>query len=119
MIKKGNWSQLLKGSDVLNRGISGERIECTKQRLKYLKNLKAKYWIIEGGINDLHTDYASPDSVLKSYVEIIAFVRAENAIPIVNIITYINEMSNSKFVDINKELKKRMSYCLNIQRKMD
>jgi lysophospholipase L1-like esterase len=95
IIRHGKWTDFLNRKDVINRGISGDNLPCICQRLQYLKNLKAKIWFIEGGINDLPGK--SPDSLFENYKTIIEFVKSEKAIPVINLVFYLSPKAGVKF----------------------
>lgn len=95
IIRQGNWSQLLKRQDIINRGISGDNLPCICDRLKYLKDVNAKIWFIEGGINDL--PQRAPAFLFERYKEIISFAKSENAIPVINLIFYLSPQAGEKF----------------------
>jgi len=88
LIRGGDWDSLLNRKDILNRGISGDRMGCICERLTYLSNKKAKIWFIEGGINDLPA--IKIDSIFNQYKTIVDFVKNENAIPVISLIVYIS-----------------------------
>lgn len=110
LMRHGKWTELLNRKDVINRGISGDYTQCMCERLKYLKDKKAKIWFIEGGINDL--TYGFPESIFKNYKSIIDFVKSENAIPVINLVFYLSPKAGIKyperkdFVKINKMITK-------------
>jgi hypothetical protein len=109
LIRGGNWDSLLNRKDILNRGISGDRMGCICERLSYLSNKKAKIWFIEGGINDLPA--SDIDSVFNQYKIIVDFVKNENAIPVINLLVYISPKAGELYParifykKINKSIK--------------
>ncbi len=86
IIRRADWQKLLDRADVSNLGISGDRTICMCDRLQYLRGKNAKFWFIEGGINDL--PYATTDSIFRNYQRIVAFVKDEGAIPVINLVFY-------------------------------
>ena len=109
LIRGGNWDSLLIRKDILNRGITGDRMECICERLAYLSNKKAKIWFIEGGINDLPG--TGIDSIFNQYKTIVDFVKNENAIPVISLIVYISPKAGeiyparTFYKQINKSIK--------------
>lgn len=96
LIRHGNWDSLLRREDVINRGISGDRLECICERLKYLKNNKAKICFIEGGINDI--PWQNSDSLLHYFETIANFWISEGNIPVFNLVLYISPKAGNFFL---------------------
>jgi len=109
LIRGGEWTSLLKRSDLINRGIVGDRIGCICERLKYLDNKNAKIWFIEGGINDLPGE--DIDSIFNRFKTIVEYARNKKAIPVINLIVYISPKAGDKYParmlykQINKSIK--------------
>ncbi len=109
LIRGGEWTSLLKRSDLINRGIVGDRIGCICERLKYLDNKNAKIWFIEGGINDLPGE--DIDSIFNRFKTIVEYARNKKAIPVVNLIVYLSPKAGDKYParmlykQINKSIK--------------
>jgi lysophospholipase L1-like esterase len=95
LIRHGNWDSLLDRSDVINRGISGDRLECICERLKYLKDSKAKIRFIEGGINDI--PWQDMDSLFHYYKVITDFCVSHGKIPVINLLLYISPKAGEFF----------------------
>lgn len=95
LIRHGNWDSLLQRNDVINRGISGDRLVCICERLKYLKNSKAKICFIEGGINDIPGK--SLDSLFSYFKTITDFWISENKIHVINLLLYISPKAGKTF----------------------
>jgi lysophospholipase L1-like esterase len=88
LIRHGKWDSLLHRSDISNRGISGDKLGCMLDRLKYLQGSSAKICFIEGGINDLPaTDI---DTLFNRYTRIVSFWKAKKVIPVINLVLYIS-----------------------------
>jgi len=95
IVRHGKWTELLNRNDVINRGIAGDNLPCMCERLTYLKGKNADIWFIEGGINDLPMN--TPQSILERYIEIVEFVKSENAIPVINLVFYLSPKVGEKF----------------------
>lgn len=95
LIRHGNWDSLLQRKDVINRGISGDRLECICERLKYLKETGANICFIEGGINDIPGQ--SLDSLFGYYKRITDFWISQHKIPVINLLLYISPKAGETF----------------------
>lgn len=95
IVQQGDWTRLLKREDVINRGIAGDQLPCICERLKYLKNIGAKIWFLEGGINDLPEK--DPVYLFEQYKKIALFTKAENAIPVINLVFYLSPRAGEKY----------------------
>lgn len=95
LIRHQDWDSLLQRNDIVNRGISGDNLECMCRRLHYLDSTKAKICFIEGGINDLPG--AGIDSLVNSYKEMVYYFKKRNIIPVIDLLVYINEKAGEKF----------------------
>jgi len=95
IVRQGNWTRLLKREDIINRGIAGDQLPCICERLKYLKGIGAKIWFLEGGINDLPEK--DPVFLFEQYKKIVSFTKAENAIPVINLVFYLSPRAGEEY----------------------
>lgn len=95
LIRGGDWSQLIGRNDIVNRGISGDTLPCIVARLNYLKNLNAKIYFIEGGVNSV--SLMSAESMLLEYKRIVTFVIEQGAIPVVHTVLYISPLAGKLY----------------------
>jgi lysophospholipase L1-like esterase len=95
LVEMADWPTLLGRSDVINRGIAGDKLECICKRLQYLKNIPAKICFIEGGINDLPA--TSIDILYNQYIQIVDSIKAQNKIPVINAVLYISHIAGRNF----------------------
>jgi lysophospholipase L1-like esterase len=77
-----NWNELLGRKNIANRGISSDITAGYLHRLSYVYQLKPKICFIEGGVNDVYSNYSVKD-ILDNYSKIIDTLRAHNIIPII------------------------------------
>ncbi|MDP4283720.1 MAG: GDSL-type esterase/lipase family protein [Bacteroidota bacterium] len=108
LIRHGKWDSLLSRKDVINRGISGDRLKCICERLSYLDGYNPKICFIEGGINDLPG--SNPDSLFEDYKQIVSYFKKRKIIPIINLVLFINPRAGLKwdirknYISINKQV---------------
>jgi alpha-glucosidase len=88
LTRHAHWDTLLHRTDIINRGISGNKLRCIVERLAYLKGTSAKICFIEGGIIDLPAQ--NPDTLVNFYKKIIAFWKSEKVIPVLSLVLYIS-----------------------------
>ena len=96
-IRSISWDSLLRRNDVVNRGISADRIHCICQRAIYLKDSPAKICFIEGGTNDIMTDPV--DTVFAYYERVIETVRSQHKIPVMDMVLYLSPRAADKYPD--------------------
>ena len=94
-IRAVSWDSLLNRTDVVNRGISGERLKCICERTVYLKNSPAKICFIEGGINDLPS--RSGNDVFNDYINLVDSIKAQHKIPVINMVLYLSPLAGNKY----------------------
>lgn len=102
MIQAGDWGKLLNRDDVANRGIAGDNLPCMCQRVKYLHDVKAKFWVIEGGTNDIVT--RSVDTVFSDYKQLIQLIQATGSKPIISLVFYLSPKAGEAY-DARKNYK--------------
>lgn len=95
LIRHGNWEALLGRNDVINRGISGDKLCCILQRTKYLKNLGAKACFIEGGINDLPLKSTTELNIY--FAKLVNFAFQQDMKPIITLLFYISPKAGKKY----------------------
>ncbi|MGE5480299.1 MAG: GDSL-type esterase/lipase family protein [Chloroflexota bacterium] len=95
LIRRGDWPKLLGRGDVINRGIGGDVMRCLAARAVYLMNIKAKAWIIEGGINDLPA--RKPAEIFDYYKQIVEFARRLGARPILSLVLRVSPKAEHYF----------------------
>lgn len=111
-----SWDSLLNRTDIVSRGISGDRIHCICERADYLKGSPARIVFIEGGINDLPGE--TPDSIFGYYKKMAEFLVKQNKLVAINAVLYIAPKSgkmhpakkdymavNKTIQSVNKKLK--------------
>ncbi|MFY7965048.1 MAG: hypothetical protein ACOVO1_09145 [Chitinophagaceae bacterium] len=101
-IGQGNWNDLLSRTDVINRGIYGDKMYCICNRLNYLKNPFTKICFIEGGLLDMRTEEV--DSIVSSYKKIVSFWQSNKVIPVINTIVHISQQASPQYGDANKKI---------------
>lgn len=122
IIRSADWQNLLRRSDVVNLGISGDNIYCIKNRISFAIKMRPKLIVLEGGINDLPSK--SVDYIFDNYVEIIGSIRRANIVPILILVGYLGADVGDRYADksdyksINnsiKELNDRISSYAKLQ----
>lgn len=99
-IRHADWGGLLGRDDVVNRGISGDRLRCMRSRLAYLPST-ARVIVVEGGINDLQ-QYLPSDTVLHHYQEIVTEIVKMGKVPIVNAVIRISPEAGYHFTRLKE-----------------
>lgn len=84
----GQWDEILKRTDVANRGIGSDVTEGYIHRINDVFDLKPKICFIEGGVNDL-ARYIPQETIIRNLVILIDTLRSENIIPVLNAVTYV------------------------------
>lgn len=106
LTERGQWNEILKRSDVANRGIGSDVTEGYIHRLKYVFTLKPKVCIVEGGVNDLGRKI-SQDIIISNLSVLIDTLRSEGIIPVLNTVTYLaDNYTSHNPEEFNNRIKK-------------
>lgn len=81
IIRQMNIASLFGRTDIINRGVSGDRSIDMPERLRYILSKKPKYLIIEGGINDINSGIHVSE-ILNSKLVIVNFCKENKITPI-------------------------------------
>ena len=92
----GRWDEILKRTDVANRGIGSDVTEGYVHRINDVFDLKPKVCFIEGGVNDL-ARYIPQETIIRNLAVLIDTLRTKGIIPVLNAVTYVAD--NYKAID--------------------
>jgi lysophospholipase L1-like esterase len=84
----GRWDEILKRTDVANRGIGSDVTEGYIHRINDVFDLKPKICFIEGGVNDL-ARHIPQDTIIRNLAILIDTLRSKSIIPVLNAVTYV------------------------------
>lgn len=88
LTNRGNWSEVLQRSDVVNQGIGSDITEGYISRLHYVFDLKPAVCFIEGGVNDL-AHYIPQHTIISNLNILIDTLRSGGIIPVLHTVTYV------------------------------
>lgn len=95
-----DWHELLGRQDVVNRGIGGDFTEGMLNRLYYVFKLKPNIVFLMGGINDIMSDYATPERIAQNQMSIIAKLQKQNIKPVITSTLYVSSsIKNHKSIN--------------------
>lgn len=97
------WNELMKRSDVINRGIPGDTTFWMLERLDYVTTGKMEKAFILAGINDI-SKYQLPASIFGRYTKIIDYLTARGIKPHVQSVIYLGKL-NPKYEVYNVRIK--------------
>lgn len=108
----GRWDEILKRTDVANRGIGSDVTEGYIHRINDVFDLKPKICFIEGGVNDLARSIPQ-ETIIRNLAILIDTLRGENIIPVLNAVTYVADnykalepkAFNSSIKDLNRAIR--------------
>ena len=108
----GHWDEILKRTDVANRGIGSDVTEGYVHRINDVFDLKPKICFIEGGVNDL-ARYIPQETIIRNLAILIDTLRSKNIIPVLNAVTYVADnyralnppAFNSSIKDLNRAIR--------------
>jgi hypothetical protein len=105
----GEWNELLKRDDVINRGISGDTTEGVLKRLDGIDSGISKVFILLG-VNDLGKG-KSVDEIFENYKKIIFALEEKKMQPVIQSTLYVNPSKNKRINNkdieaLNAKLKK-------------
>ena len=108
----GHWDEILKRTDVANRGIGSDVTEGYVHRINDVFDLKPKICFIEGGVNDL-ARYIPQETIISNLAILIDTLRSKNIIPVLNAVTYVADnyrainppAFNSSIKDLNRAIR--------------
>lgn len=105
----GEWNELLKRNDVINRGISGDSTDGVLNRIDGINSSVEKVFIMIG-INDLGKG-KSVDYVFNNYKKIVTILKEKNMQPIIQSILFVDSdkihyIKNNHVEQLNNKLKK-------------
>jgi hypothetical protein len=82
------WNELMKRSDIINRGIPGDTTFWMLERLEYTTTGRIEKAFVLAGINDI-SKYQLPSSVFNRYVKIIEYLVAQGIKPHIQSVIYL------------------------------
>lgn len=97
LIRGAKWDSLLNRRDIVNKGISGDKLRCMCERVKYLRG---KVFLIEGGINDIHNNVPT-DSIVSYFKVISERLLSRGDKPIINLVIYVSPRAKELFPHLN------------------
>lgn len=100
-----DWHELLGRQDIVNRGIGGDVTEGMLNRLYYVFKVKPKIVFLMGGINDIMSDYATPEKITKNQKLIIEKLKKQNIKPVITSTLYVSSSLNN-YKSINAKVDK-------------
>lgn len=112
LTERGQWDEILKRTDVANRGIGSDVTEGYIHRINDVFDLKPKICFIEGGVNDLARSIPQ-ETIIRNLAILIDTLRNQNVIPVLNALTYVADnykalnpqAFNSSIKDLNRAIK--------------
>ena len=103
------WNELLKYTNIVNRGIDGDTTEGFLNRLDTIIKLKPQMVFIMGGVNDMNYSIEVND-IFENYKKIIEAISNEGIKPVVQSTLYTQMIPfNKKVTQLNALLK---AYCI-------
>lgn len=105
----GHWQEMFPRRSIINRGISGERVDSALLRLDHITAAEPRLVFIMLGINDISRS-AGPDDVAISYGKIIERLADVNSIVVQSTLFTSNEVHNAAIKRLNSAL---MALCSN------
>ncbi|MEL6460228.1 MAG: GDSL-type esterase/lipase family protein [Cyanobacteria bacterium J06621_15] len=118
---EGEWTELLRNKNIINRGISGDTTRRILNRLDAVVNTKPKQIFLMVGINDFVNEKKSIEQVLEKYKIILKELKSkipqtevfvQSVLPVNNNFTYFLQ-DNQKVIKFNlklQELAKEFDY---------
>jgi len=104
------WNELMKRSDIINRGIPGDTTFWMLDRLEYTTTGRIEKAFVLAGINDI-SKYQLPASIFARYTKIIDFLVAQGIKPHIQSVIYLGKLNpkydvyNGRIAELNKLLK--------------
>lgn len=98
-----NWNELLNRNYVANRGISNDITAGYLHRLDYVYKLNPKLCFIEGGVNDLYSNYHA-NEVGRNMIQIVEEMQRHHIVPILQSTLYVASGWN-KSSEKNQEIR--------------
>ncbi|HAC63696.1 MAG TPA: G-D-S-L family lipolytic protein [Cyanothece sp. UBA12306] len=111
---QGNWSELLKNGDIINRGIAGDTTDGVLNRINEVIESKPQKIFIMIGINDIWNENKILNDLITNYQQILTIFKTQipktqvyiqSILPINNEQYSIN-VDNNQILAVNEELKK-------------
>jgi len=104
------WNELMKRSDVINRGIPGDTTFWMQERLEYTTTGRIEKAFVLVGINDI-SKYQLPASIFSRYTKIIEYLTAQGIKPHIQSVIYLGKLNpkydvyNARIKELNAMLK--------------
>ncbi|CAH2395756.1 GDSL-type esterase/lipase family protein [Mesorhizobium ventifaucium] len=105
----GHWQEMFPRLSIINRGISGERVDSALLRLDQITAAEPRLVFIMLGVNDISRS-ASPDDVATSYGKIIERLANVDSIVVQSTLFTSSEVHNAAIKRLNSAL---MALCSN------
>jgi lysophospholipase L1-like esterase len=111
---QGEWNELLKNCQIVNRGISGDTTEGVFNRLDRITKYKPRKIFLMIGVNDLWNESKTIPEIINNYQKNLEFIQQkspqtqvfiESLLPINNR-SYQIAIDNRDIITVNQELKK-------------
>lgn len=97
------WNELMKRSDIINRGIPGDTTFWMQERLEYTTTGRIEKAFVLVGINDI-SKYQLPASIFSRYTKIIDYLTAQGIKPHIQSVIYLGKL-NPKYDVYNVRIK--------------
>ncbi|MGE4265796.1 MAG: GDSL-type esterase/lipase family protein [Deferribacterales bacterium] len=104
------WNELMKRSDIINRGIPGDTTFWMLDRLEYTTTGRIEKAFVLAGINDI-SKYQLPASIFARYTKIIDFLVVQGIKPHIQSVIFLGKLNpkydayNARIAELNKLLK--------------